>query len=128
MEIRYMIKKYIPLITILLFVFFIFSIWKFPAATPVLGILLLLAGLAISIFAIFEKHKGSGNPRVKIARDVSILVITLLLIILFGGLAALFANYYVTLHFGTMIGFLAAIAASFLVGYLIRKGMGRFSS
>lgn len=123
-----MIKKYIPLITILLFVFFIFSIWEFPAATPVLGILLLLAGLAISIFAIFEKHKESESPRVKIARDVSILVITLLLIIFFGGLAALFANYYVTLRFGTMIGFLAAIAASFLVGYLIRKGMGRFSS
>jgi len=121
-------QKVISFTFALLLALFVISIWEFPAATPVLGILLLLAGLAISVFAIFEKHKGSGNPRVKIARDVSILVITLLLIILFGGLAALFANYYVTLHFGTMIGFLAAIAASFLVGYLIRKGMGRFSS
>lgn len=123
-----MFKKYLYFVPLLLLVLFVISIWKLPTTTPILGILLLLAGLAISIFAIFEKHKESENPRVKIARDVSILVITLLLIIFFGGLAALFANHYVTLRFGTMIGFLAAILASFLVGYLIRKGMGKFSS
>lgn len=120
-----MLKKSFTLFPLFLIVLLLISFWKFPAATPILGILLLLAGLAISIFGIFEKHKESENPRVKIAKDVSILVITLLLIIFFGGLAALFTNYYIAMRFGTIVGFVAAIVTSFIVGYVVKKSFGR---
>lgn len=112
----------------LFFIILIGSMWKFPSAAPALSIVFLLFSLAMAISSIFKKHKISENPRPKVAREVLLLIITLLLIIFFGGLAGLITNYYISPYFGTMIGFLAAIIASFLVGYLIRKGMGKFSS
>jgi len=101
------------------------SIWKFPTAAPIIGVLLLITSLAIAISSIFEKHKSADNSRPKIIKDVLVLVATFILIIFFGGLAGLFANAYAGSHFGTTIGFIAAIGMSFLTGYLIKKGVDR---
>jgi amino acid transporter len=113
------------LILLILFIALIASLWLYPIATPVLGIVFLLFSLAMAISAIFKKHKQSENPRAKIAKDVLVLVITLLLIIFLGGLAGMFANQYTSPHFGVIVGFVSAILTSFAVGYAVRWGVGK---
>jgi hypothetical protein len=110
------------------FLFFfanLLSLWLYPSVAPVLGIAFLLSILAIAISSIFKKHKQTENPRPKIVKDVLILVTTLLLIIFLGGLTGIFANYYASLRFGAVVGFVSAIVASFVVGYLVRWGVGK---
>ncbi len=97
----------------------------YPAITPALGTVSLLFSLALSIHAIFEKHKGTENPRPQILKDVGVIVLTLIIIIFFGGIAAMLANFYVSLSFGAVVGLVSAVAVSFLIGYMVRKGMGR---
>jgi hypothetical protein len=120
------LKRYsTPLSVAFLLVIFI-SLVLHSLATPALGIAFLLFSLALSIHAIFEKYKQTENPRPKVAKDVLILVVTLLLIIFLGGLAGLFANYYASQRFGTIVGFVTAMAASFVVGYFVKKGVRKF--
>jgi hypothetical protein len=113
------------IIVLLLFIALIGSLWFYPSITPVLGVILLLLSLAMAISSIFKKHKRAESPRSKIAKDVLIFVVTFLLIIFLGGLAGIFANYYASLRFGAVVGFVSAIAASFVVGYLVRWGIGK---
>jgi ABC-type phosphate transport system permease subunit len=110
------------IVVLLLLIVLIGSIWVFPAVAPALGITLLLFSLAMAISSIFKKHSQAENPRPKIAKDVLILVITLLLIIFLGGLAGMYANHYASPRFGTVVGFVSAIGASFAVGYLVNRG------
>jgi len=111
------------IIALILFMTLIGSMWLFPTWTFVLGIIFLLFSLSTAIYSIFKKHKGTENSRSKIAKDVLILVITLLLIIFLGGLAGMFANYYASPRFGGVAGFVAAIIASLVVGYLVKTGV-----
>ena len=122
-----MLKKYFPVALIIFLLFTIFSLWLYPTATPVLGLASLLFSLAISICAIFEKHKGTENPRPKIAKDTLMLVFTVLLVIFLGGIAAMLANFHVSPSFGAVAGIISAITASFAMGYFIKNGVGRLS-
>ncbi len=122
-----MFKKFLSVIPIFLLLATLLSFWLFPTATPALGTASLLSSLAMAIHAIFEKHKGTENPRPKILKEVSVMVLTLLIIIFLGGLAAMLTNFYISLSFGVVVGLVSAIAASFAVGYLVRKGMMRFA-
>jgi hypothetical protein len=81
--------------------------------------------LSMAVSSIFKKHGQAENPRPKIAKDVFILIITLLLIIFLGGLAGMYANYYASPRFGVVAGFISAIGASFAVGYLVNRGVGK---
>ena len=108
-------------IVLVLFISLIGSMWLFPVGTFAFGIIFLLFSLAVAIYSIFKKHKEAENPRAKIAKDVSILVITLLLIIFLGGLAGMFANYYVSLKFGAIAGLVAAIGT--YAGQLVAAGL-----
>jgi amino acid transporter len=109
----------------LFFVALVVSLWLYPLTTPVLGTFLLLFTLAISVWAIFKKHKRTEKPRLKIAKDILTLVATILLITLLGGLAGMSANYYASLRFGVVWGVISALVASFVVGYLVRWGVGK---
>ena len=113
------------IIVLLFFTTFIASTWLFPPVTPALSIAFLLFSLAIAISSIFKKHKQSENPRSKIAKDILILLITFLLILFLGGLAGMYANYYASPRFGGLTGFISAIVASFAVGYLVNRGVGK---
>ncbi len=113
------------LIALLLLVAMLFSIWPLPTLTPVLGVLFLFFSLAISISAILKKHKDAENANWKITKDILILIFTLLLVIVLGGIAGTCANLYASQHFGMMAGILFAVVASFTVGYLVRQGMGK---
>lgn len=112
------------IIAILLFIVLIGSIWVFPTAAPALVITFLLFSLAIAISSIFKRYKQTENPRFKIAKDIMILLITLLLILFLGGLAGMYANYFANPRFGALIGFISAMGASFTVGYLVKKIVG----
>jgi hypothetical protein len=54
-----------------------------------------------------------------------ILMATLLLIVFLGGLAGLFANSYFSPRFGETVGWLSALVVSFVLGYLVKKGIGK---
>jgi TRAP-type uncharacterized transport system fused permease subunit len=120
-----MLKKYFVIISLLLLVAIIASSWQSPALAGILSVILLLLSLLMAILSIFKKHKQAERPRSQIAKDVLVLVTTLLLIIFLGGLAGTFANYFASLRFGAVVGFVSAIGASFVVGYLVRWGIGK---
>ncbi len=113
------------IVVLLLFIILISSMWQFPSATPAFGIACLLFSLAVAISSIFKKHEQSENPRPKIVKDVLILVIILLLILVLGGLLGIYANHYVSTRFGVFVGVISAMGASFAVGYLVNKGVGK---
>lgn len=116
-------KRQIPFIFLFLPLIFVIFI---PPVAPVLGMATLLFSLALSIYTIFKKHKGTKNARPKILKEVGAMVLTLILIIFLGGTAAMLANYQVGIWWGEIAGLVSAIAASFMVGYLVRKGVTKF--
>jgi hypothetical protein len=120
-----MLKKYSVVIMLFLLVAVVISIGQALPLVWILGIVLLFFILGMALSSIFEKHKQAENPRPKIAKDVLILVLTFLAIIFLGGLAGMFANHYASPRFGTVAGFVSALAASFVVGYLVKKGVGK---
>ncbi|MBI2332342.1 MAG: hypothetical protein HYU84_09335 [Chloroflexi bacterium] len=120
-------QKYLPVSSILLIVATLFSIWFYPEISSILGIISLLASLALSVYAIFHKHKGTENARPKILKEVGVMVLTLVIILFLGGIVAMLANYQVGIRWGEVAGLVSAIGSSFLVGYLVRKGMMKFS-
>lgn len=108
------------------------SLWFYPAATPILGLVALLFSLAISVQPIFEKHKQVENSRSKIFKEIVILILTISLVIIIGGIAGLLvgrvAGAYVEVHwqgFGMAAGFVSAILVSFAIGYTVRWGAGK---
>jgi hypothetical protein len=118
-------KKYLAPLNLLLLVTTFLSLWLYPPSTLVLAVLTLVFSLGTAIYFIFDKHKGSENSKLKIARELLILLVTLLLIVFLGGLAGLFANSYFSPRFGQQIGLLSALVASFVLGYLVKKGIGK---
>ncbi len=85
----------------------------------------LLFSLALSTYTIFQKHRETENARPKILKDAGVMVLTLIIILFFGGVAAMLANYQVGMRWGEVAGLLSAIGVGFLVGYLVRKGLLR---
>ncbi|GAB1470224.1 hypothetical protein MASR2M66_11010 [Chloroflexota bacterium] len=120
-------RKYFSAISIIFISASLFSIWLYPAARAILGVVSLLFSLALSTYIICGKHKGTENAPPKILKDVGVMVLTLVIILFLGGIAAMMANYQVGIRWGEVAGLVSAIGASFLVGYLVRKGMMRFT-
>jgi L-cystine uptake protein TcyP (sodium:dicarboxylate symporter family) len=110
-------------------------LWKFPSAAPAFTIGFLVFGLAISISSVFEKHKSvspQAEARRRILKDVLFLVITIILALTLGGIAALLASRYAQgfaqAHwpgFELLAGFVSAIVAAFTVGFVVRWSVQR---
>jgi len=127
-----MLKKYLPLISGFLLFATLLSLWILPSATPTLGIAILLFTVAVSVLSVFEKYKGSPVSRSKIIREVMKTLLIILIIVGVGGIAGLlagrFAGAYVESRWsgmGITAGFVSAIITGFVVGYLVRWGMGK---
>jgi fructose-specific phosphotransferase system IIC component len=118
-------QKYLPTISILLLGVTLISFVVYPTISPVLAITSLLLSLTLSTYTISTKHTGTENARAKILKDVGVMVITLVIVLFLGGIASMLANYQVGMRWGTVAGLVSAIGASFVVGYLVRVGMGR---
>ena len=101
--------------------------WSGHIVSPMSGAVFLLFSLFLSAFIIFQTHKGTENARPKILKEVGVMVLTLIIVLFLGGIAAILANYQVGMRWGEVAGLVSAIGASFLVGYLIRMGMMRFT-
>jgi len=126
-ERKVMPKKYFAILPSLLLVALFVSFWCFPAAVPALGMASLLVTLSLAVSSIVGKHAQAEHRRFKIAKDVLIFIATLSLVIFFAGVAALLVNYYASLRFGAVAGFVSAMAASFAMGYLVKSGVGRLA-
>ena len=118
-------QKYLPIISILLFAVALLSIVFYPTISPVLGIASLFFSLALSTHTTIQKHAGTEHARAKILKEVGVMVLTLVIILFLGGIAAMLANAQVSVRWGEVAGIVSAIGASFGVGYLVRVGMGR---
>jgi ABC-type anion transport system duplicated permease subunit len=103
------------------------SIFFYPNATLVLGGVALLVSLAFAIRSIIQKHKNKPNNYKNILRELGIFAVTLLLVILFGGLAGAFVNLYVSQFYGAILGLVCGLVIAFAVGYWIRKGISKVS-
>ena len=130
------------IIVFLLFILLVVSMWLFPTAMLALGIASLLFSLAIAISSIFEKHKSACAQgkitqefmRRKIGKDIVVLIITIALVLVLGGMAGRYvASYAGALvesrwqGLGMIAGFIAAIAVSFGVGFGVRWGIGKMN-
>jgi hypothetical protein len=118
-----MLRTYLSVIPILLLLIALLSLWLYPAAAPVLSLASLLSSLALAIHRIFERHRGAKDARLKIAGETLLLTLILVWTIALGGLAGMFAYSHVSLRYGATMGWLSAIAASFLAGYVMQGGM-----
>ncbi len=115
-------QKYLP---VLLIIATLISCIFYSALAPMIGMITLLLNLVISSRAIYTKHKGTEHARAKIRKEVGVMLLTLIIVIFLGGIAAMLANAQVGIRWGEVAGLVSAIGASFGVGYLVRKGMGR---
>lgn len=116
-----MLKKHLPILLIFFSLFTIFYLWQYPKFVSILGMVILFLSFASTLYAIIQKHKQTGNSRIKIAKDVLIFIATFLLISFLGGIAGLFTNFYVSNLFGAMVGFVCAMLSGIAVGYLVKK-------
>jgi len=117
--------KYLPVISIIFLVITMLSFLLYPTITPTLGATSLLFSHALSTNTIIQKHKETEHARAKILRDVGMMVLTLIIVLFLGGIAAMLANAQVGMRWGEVAGLVSAIGASFGVGYLVRVGVGR---
>lgn len=120
-------RKYMPIIFVLLILFYACSVSFYPEVSSILGSVSLLLSLVLFTYFIIRKHKGTENARPKIFKEVGLMVLTLVIILFLGGIAAMLANYQVSIRWGEVAGLVSAIGVSFMVGYLVRKGMMRFT-
>lgn len=116
-------QKYIPILPILFLATTLVLLAVYPIAVPMFAIFTLLISLAISIYGIYTKHMGTERARLKILKEVGVMLLTLIVVIFLGGIAGMLANAQVGMRWGTVAGLVSAIAVSFGVGYLVRKGM-----
>lgn len=87
-------------------------------------IISILFSLAISIYTVYIKYVGSENAGAKTIKEAGTMVFTLIAVIFLGGIAGMLTNFQVGMRWGEVAGLISAIATSFVVGYLVRKGMG----
>ncbi len=128
------LKKHSLLISALLLLAIFGMALFYPAALPALGVFCILFAFTIGAAFIIEKHKGHELMRRKATRDILILATTLLLAVLLGRVVSQFAanvaGAYVEVRWqgvGMTAGFIAAILASFAVGYAVSWGVGKLS-
>lgn len=112
----------LAIVFLVLFLLPIVSFWISPLLAPVFGMFSLLLSLALSTYNIYTKH-----ARVKILKEVGLLVLTLVIILFLGGIATTLANYQASIRWGEVAGLVSALGASFAVGYLVRVGMVKLS-
>lgn len=120
-------QKYLPIISILLLGVTSVLFVLYPVIASTLGIISLLITLTLSTHTIIHKHAGIEHARFKILKEAGVMVLTLIIAIFLGGIAAMLVNAQVGMRWGGVAGLVSAIGVSFMAGYLVRKGMMKLS-
>jgi len=115
-------QYFMPILFLLLLAI---SLWKSPLVMPLLCVFFVCFSLVISISSIIKKHKQSESPRIKIVKEILVLIFTLTLVVLLGRMTGMYANQYAAQRFGIIPGILSALVASFVIGYIVRWGIGK---
>ena len=128
------LKKHSLLLSALFLLSIVGAAMFYPAALSALGAFCILFAFIAGTAFIIEKHKGQEHVRRKTARDILILVTTLTLAIILGGVASKFAANIAGTWFAprwagweNLTALASAILTSFVVGYLVRWGVGKLS-
>jgi hypothetical protein len=128
------LKKYSLLLSVLLLLAIFGMALFYPVALPALGVICILLAFVTGAAFIIEKHKGHELMRRKVTKDILILAITLLLAVLLSGMVSRFATNVVGAYvevrwvgWGSVAALASAILASFAVGYLVNRGVGKLS-
>lgn len=129
------LRKYSMIISVLLFLALLISVWMFLSTGLILGLLLVLLSFVIASFTIVEKHRqaylqGKISRRVcarNILFDIDGILLALILAGLLGGAVAEIVSAQIShdltkLMTGIMIGLLVGI----VVGILVKQTWGRF--
>lgn len=112
-------KKIITLLSTRMLIITLLSLFLYSHVSIMLGITSILFAFSLSTYTIYTKH-----ARAKILKEASVMVLMLIIILFLGGIAAMLANAQVSLRWGEVAGLVSAIAASFVVGYFVRVGVG----
>jgi hypothetical protein len=115
------------ILLILLPIIALLSIFIYPNATLALGGVTLLVSIALAVHNIIQKHKGKPNAYKNIFQEIGVFIVTLLLVIMLGGLAGAFVNGYLSKLYGAIIGLVFGLITAFAIGYLVRKGISKLS-
>lgn len=118
-------KKTMHISSMVLLFFTLIFLWRFPSAAIFLTLTSLVISLALASSFIFKKHKQSENSRLKIIKEILVLLLTILLAMFLGGMVGMYANHYVTQRFGIIAGILSALAVSFAAGHTVYWGIGK---
>jgi hypothetical protein len=128
------LKKYSTPFSAMFLLAIFTSLLLFPSAIPALDVIFFVFTFTVAIAFIIEKHKGHEIMCRKVTRDILILTITLLLAVLLGGMvsqsAENVAGAYVEVRWaggGMAAAFIAAILASFAVGFAVNRAAGKLS-
>lgn len=120
-----MLKKFVPISSVILLISSLFSLKWVPPAMPYLAGGLLAVSLITPVSVLFERQIKTEKNQTKFFGNVLKLICMVVLAIFLGGLVGLYINYYAAPRWGVVVGLSLALVASFLIGYSIKKGMWR---
>lgn len=120
-----MLKKFVPISSLILLISSLFSLKWVPSVMPYLAGGLLALSLVTPVSVLFERQIKTEKNQAKFFGNVLKLICMVVLAIFLGGLVGLYINYYAAPRWGVVVGLSLALVASFLMGYSIKKGMWR---
>ena len=120
-----MLKKFVPISSLILLISSLFSLKWVPSVMPYLAGGLLAVSLITPVSVLFERQIKTEKNQTKFFGNVLKLICMVVLAIFLGGLVGLYINYYAAPRWGVVVGLSLALVASFLMGYSIKKGMWR---
>ncbi|MBP6209776.1 MAG: hypothetical protein KA473_10065 [Anaerolineales bacterium] len=120
-----MLKKFVPISSLILLISSLFSLKWVPSVMPYLAGGLLALSLVTPVSVLFERQIKTEKNQTKFFGNVLKLICMVVLAIFLGGLVGLYINYYAAPRWGVVVGLSLALVASFLMGYSIKKGMWR---
>lgn len=120
-----MLKKFVPISSLILLISSLFSLKWVPSVMPYLAGGLLALSLVTPVSVLFERQIKTEKNQTKFFGNVLKLICMVVLAIFLGGLVGLYINYYAAPRWGVVVGLSLALVASFLIGYSIKKGMWR---
>ncbi len=119
------LQKYFPLVSIVLLIALIASLFFYPSISSRVGIVLLIFGLGMALVFTYQKHIGSYKrgeiTRLKFTRNILLDILGLLLTIAAASYIGSFAGTRLGASYGLWAGLIAGIGSAFVAAWGVRK-------